>query len=71
MQMKNYVYLVGDAATGDVVVIDGSWDVDGIEAVASRDGMTVSRFVATHYHWDHIGGPVKGTSEGARGRSCL
>ena len=62
VQMKNFVYLVGDTATGEAVVIDGGWDVDGIEAVAHKDGMVISRFVATHYHWDHIGGPVKGSA---------
>ena len=36
------------------------WDVDGIERVAKADGMKVERFIATHYHWDHIGGPIKG-----------
>lgn len=36
------------------------WDVDGIERVAKADGMKVERIIATHYHWDHIGGPIKG-----------
>ena len=44
VQMKNYVYLVGDKLTGEAVVIDGCWDVDGIEAVAHADGMHGARF---------------------------
>ena len=55
-QMQNFVYLVGDARTRECVVVDACWDVAGILAVASDDKMTVVAAVATHYHFDHVGG---------------
>jgi len=54
-KMGNFIYLVGDKATGSAIVIDGAWDPEGIEAVAAADNMTIVSHVATHYHWDHIG----------------
>lgn len=56
VQMQNFVYLVGDARTRQCAVIDACWDVDGIIAVAKRDKMSITRAVATHYHFDHVGG---------------
>lgn len=55
-QMKNFVYLVGDAKTREAVVVDAAWDVKGIRAVAARDCMNIVGAVVTHYHFDHTGG---------------
>lgn len=64
-QMANFVYLVGDRVAGACVVVDPAWDVDGILAVAAADGMTVTGALVTHYHPDHVGGPLFGhTVEG-------
>ena len=57
-QMQNYVYLIGDRSTGEAVVVDGCWDPKGIHKISRTDGMTLVGFVATHYHWDHVGGQV-------------
>ena len=57
-QMKNYVYLIGDLSTGECIVVDGCWDVKGIKRYAKKDGMKIKHYVATHYHYDHIGGEV-------------
>lgn len=35
-----------------------SWDPHGIKVIANAMGMNLTAFVATHYHWDHIGGAV-------------
>ena len=62
LQMKNLVYIVGDALTGECVVVDAAYDPEGILAAAKSVGCTnVSGFVATHYHYDHIGS-VHGSS---------
>ena len=57
-QMQNYIYLIGDRQTGETVVVDGCWDPKGINRVSRKDGMNIVGFVATHYHWDHVGGKV-------------
>ena len=53
--MQNFEYFVGDWSTGEVAVFDGAWDPAGLEVEAARLGLTIVAFVATHYHWDHIG----------------
>jgi glyoxylase-like metal-dependent hydrolase (beta-lactamase superfamily II) len=57
-QMQNYVYLIGDRESGECVVVDGCWDPKGINKIARQDQMNIIGFVATHYHWDHVGGKV-------------
>jgi hydroxyacylglutathione hydrolase len=59
-QMQNFVYLVGDRDAGECVVIDPAWDIDGIVAAAQADEMRVVGALATHYHPDHVGGPMFG-----------
>lgn len=64
-QMANFVYLVGDRAAGECVVVDPAWDIDGIVDVAEADGMRVVGALVTHYHPDHVGGTIFGhTIEG-------
>lgn len=59
-QMVNFIYLVGDRATGEAVVIDPAYDIDGIVATVEADGMTLTGALATHYHADHVGGDIFG-----------
>ncbi len=59
-QMANFVYLIGDRASGECMVVDPAWDVDGIVAAASADDMRVTGALVTHYHPDHVGGPLFG-----------
>ena len=53
--MQNYMYLVGDPETRECLVFDGAYDPEGIDAEAGRLGYKVVGYVATHYHYDHIG----------------
>jgi glyoxylase-like metal-dependent hydrolase (beta-lactamase superfamily II) len=55
-QMLNFVYLVGSRSAGEAVVFDGAFDPAGIRRFAERNEIRISAFVATHEHWDHIGG---------------
>ena len=55
-QMQNYIYLVGDRDTGEAFVVDGCWDTNGIQECAKADNMKIVGAIATHYHFDHIGG---------------
>jgi len=59
-QMVNFVYLIGDRETGDAVVIDPAYDPAGILEVLAGDGMRLTGALATHYHPDHVGGPMMG-----------
>lgn len=58
--MANFVYLIGDLATRECVVVDPAWDIDGILDVVDGDGMTLVGALGTHYHPDHIGGGMMG-----------
>jgi hydroxyacylglutathione hydrolase len=54
--MANYVYLIGDPNTRDVAVVDPAWDVDRIVDLAEEEGLTISKILITHSHFDHING---------------
>ncbi|HZR82485.1 MAG TPA: MBL fold metallo-hydrolase [Candidatus Binatia bacterium] len=58
--MQNYAYLVGDREKREAVVIDAAWDVDGLIAMAERDGMAIKAALVTHFHPDHLGGSMMG-----------
>jgi glyoxylase-like metal-dependent hydrolase (beta-lactamase superfamily II) len=59
-QMVNFVYLIGDRVTGEAVVVDPAYDVEGILEVAAGDDMRIVGALGTHYHADHIGGSLFG-----------
>ncbi len=59
-QMVNFVYAIGDRATGECVLVDPAYDPDGLVDTVAADGMTVTGVLATHYHPDHIGGSMMG-----------
>ncbi len=61
-QMVNFVYLVGDRETGEAVVIDPAYDIDGLLAILADDEMALVGALATHYHPDHVGGDMMGYS---------
>jgi glyoxylase-like metal-dependent hydrolase (beta-lactamase superfamily II) len=64
-QMVNFVYAIGDRATGDAVLVDPAYAVDDLVDLVEADGMRVSGVLATHFHPDHIGGSMMGhTIEG-------
>lgn len=66
-QMANFVYLVGDRVTRECVAVDPAWNVRDVVSVAERDGMKLVGALATHYHPDHVGGDLFGTTiEGLR-----
>jgi hydroxyacylglutathione hydrolase len=48
--------VLGDEKSKRAVVVDPGDDVDRIEAVLAKHGLTVVAIVATHAHIDHVGG---------------
>lgn len=59
-QMVNFVYLIGDRATGEAVVVDPAYAPQELVEIAGNDGMRLVGALATHYHPDHIGGSMMG-----------
>jgi glyoxylase-like metal-dependent hydrolase (beta-lactamase superfamily II) len=59
-QMVNFVYAVGDRATGECVLIDPAYAVNELLDIVENDGMAVIGVLATHFHADHIGGNMMG-----------
>lgn len=58
--MANFVYLIGDRVKGECLVVDPAWDVAGLVSLVEQEGMKLTGALATHYHPDHIGGPLFG-----------
>ncbi len=66
-QMANFVYLIGDRATGECLVVDPTYAVGELLDRAELDGMRITGVLVTHYHPDHVGGSMFGhTLEGVR-----
>jgi glyoxylase-like metal-dependent hydrolase (beta-lactamase superfamily II) len=66
-QMVNFVYLIGDRATGEAVIVDPAYSVQDLLDILASDGMKLTGVLATHYHADHVGGDIGGWSlEGIR-----
>lgn len=56
--MQNFVYLVGDVAARECVVVDPAWDIDAIVEAAQADDMRLTGALVTHTHQDHVGGSL-------------
>jgi len=61
--MKNFVYLIGDRATRECVVVDPAWGVRDLIDIAQADGMKLTAALATHHHPDHVGGDLMGMAQ--------
>jgi glyoxylase-like metal-dependent hydrolase (beta-lactamase superfamily II) len=59
-QMVNFVYAIGDRATGECVLVDPAYAVDDLLDLVAADDMRVTGVLATHYHPDHVGGQMMG-----------
>ncbi len=52
--MGNYVYLLGDGASGLCAVIDPGWHAEIILETAAEAGMAIDGIILTHGHFDHV-----------------
>ncbi len=59
-QMVNFVYLIGDRATGEAVIVDPAYGVAELVELAGSDGMHLVGALVTHHHPDHVGGSMMG-----------
>jgi glyoxylase-like metal-dependent hydrolase (beta-lactamase superfamily II) len=60
--MVNFVYLIGDRASGEALVVDPAYAVGDLLDILEADGMTLTGVLGTHYHPDHVGGQMAGFS---------
>ncbi len=51
--MDNFVYLLADTETGEVVAIDPAWDAGEVLEAIDRNGYTLTAIWLTHGHDDH------------------
>lgn len=54
--MQNFVYLIGDPATHEALIVDPGWEVDRILTRLAQDDYKPSKLFLTHAHFDHING---------------
>lgn len=59
-QMVNYVYAIGDRETGETLLVDPAYRVSELLDLVESDGMRCAGILATHYHFDHVGGSAMG-----------
>ncbi len=60
LQMANFAYAIGDRGTGDALLVDPAYRVRELLDVLESDGMRCAGVLATHYHFDHVGGAAMG-----------
>jgi hydroxyacylglutathione hydrolase len=51
----NYAYLIIDPGSGEAAVVDCA-EAPAVLAAAEREGVTLVAVLATHHHFDHVGG---------------
>ena len=54
--MENFVYLVGDKNTREVLVVDPAWQVDTILRAVKEEDLKIKGALVSHYHFDHTNG---------------
>jgi len=59
-QMVNFVYAIGDRESGQAVLVDPAYAPAELVSLIEVDGLSVVGAVATHYHFDHVGGQIRG-----------
>ncbi|MGC4123037.1 MAG: MBL fold metallo-hydrolase [Myxococcales bacterium] len=59
-QMANFAYLVVDRPSGKCLLVDAAWDVQGLLDRVKAENLTLVGAIATHAHWDHVGGSYNG-----------
>ena len=54
--MENFVYLIKDAKSNRVAVVDPAWEVDKIIQAVKSQGVQITDILLTHSHFDHVNG---------------
>jgi len=62
-QMLNFAYVIGDRVTGEALLVDPAYRPLEMVSLVEEDGLRVVGALATHYHFDHVGGSMRGMAE--------
>lgn len=54
--MANFSYLIGDASTREVVLVDPAWQIDTVFKAIEAEGLKLKGALVTHSHYDHCNG---------------
>ena len=54
--MANFVYLVGDPVTSEVLLVDPAWQIDTVFRIAEQEHLNITGALITHGHYDHCNG---------------
>ena len=61
-QMVNFAYAIGDRVANEALLVDPAYRVGELLDLLDADGMRCAGVLATHYHFDHVGGTAGGWS---------
>ena len=56
---RNFGYLLGDREAGEAILVDPSYDPDGVVERARAQGLRITRILNTHGHPDHSNGNLR------------
>ena len=58
--MRNFVYVIGDRESSEALLVDPAYHPAELVDVVRADGLEVVGALATHFHFDHVGGEFRG-----------
>ncbi|OGR51265.1 MAG: hypothetical protein A3I11_02385 [Elusimicrobia bacterium RIFCSPLOWO2_02_FULL_39_32] len=54
--MANFVYLIGDAFTKEVLIVDPAWQIDTLFKIIHSENLKLRGALISHAHFDHTNG---------------
>lgn len=54
--MANFVYLIGDSFTKEVLIVDPAWQIDTLFKIIASENLKLRGALISHAHFDHTNG---------------
>ncbi|MBI2118398.1 MAG: MBL fold metallo-hydrolase [Elusimicrobia bacterium] len=54
--MANFIYLIGDAFTKEVLIVDPAWQIDTLFKIIRSENLELKGALISHAHFDHTNG---------------